>query len=117
MYMQVVEPIAYLFTNREEPTLTRYYAQECLCIMTKLLQRTLILEVLFECLSDEKQLYDQFCDRIDAEMIPFLSMVNGVPKVEYPLPQNHVFSVRAAPANQYEARDSLPLHPRRLISD
>jgi FMN-dependent NADH-azoreductase len=26
LYMILVEPLAYLFTNKEEPTLTRYYA-------------------------------------------------------------------------------------------
>jgi hypothetical protein len=26
LYMLLVEPVSYLFTNPEEPTLTRYYA-------------------------------------------------------------------------------------------
>ena len=90
--MQLVEPIAYLFINPEEPTLTRYYAQECLATMANTLNRSHVLEALYECLSDERQLYDQFCDRIDAEMSPFL--VDGGLKVEYPLPLSHVFSVK-----------------------
>jgi hypothetical protein len=62
--------------------------------MANTLSRTNILEALYECLSDERQLYDQFCDRLDAELAPFLVNVNGIQKVEYPLPQNHVFSVK-----------------------
>ena len=53
LYMQLVEPLAYLFTNKEEPTLTRYYAQETLAVIANTLPRTLILEALFECLSDD----------------------------------------------------------------
>ncbi len=52
--MQVVEPLAHLFTNKEEPTLTRYYAQEALAVAANTLQRTLFLEALYECLSDER---------------------------------------------------------------
>lgn len=66
MWMQLVEPVAYLYCNPQEPTLTRYYAQECLATMASTLQRSHVLEALYECLSDDRQLYDQFCDRIDA---------------------------------------------------
>ncbi len=62
--------------------------------MATLLSRTHILEALYECLSDDRHLYDQFCDRLDAGLTPFISLTNGVQKLEYPLPQSHVFSVK-----------------------
>lgn len=64
-------------------------------MLASLLDRTSVLEALFECLSDDRQLYDQFCDRLDADLIPFLSLMNGIQKLEYPLPQSHVFSIKA----------------------
>lgn len=88
-------------------------------MMTNVLNRTSVLEALFECLSDDKLLYDQFCDRLDAQMVPFLSMINGVQKLEYPLPMNHVFSVKEGGSHvnyqiaRNEALKNLPLHPRR----
>ena len=92
--MQLIEPVSYLYASPEEPILTRYYAQETLAIFACLLDCTSILETMYECLSDDKTLYDQFCDRLDAQLVPFLSMMNGVQKLEYPLPQTHVFSVK-----------------------
>lgn len=62
--------------------------------MANVLDRTAVLEVLYECLAYDWEYYNQFCDRLDAEMTPFLSLINGVQKLEYPLPQNHVFSVK-----------------------
>lgn len=54
-----------------------------------------MLEALFECLADDKTLYDKFCDRLDADLIPFVTGVNGgVNKLEFPLPPTHVFSVK-----------------------
>lgn len=54
-----------------------------------------MLEALYECLADDKTLYDNFCDRLDADLIPFLTQVNGgIKKLEYPLPPNHLFSVK-----------------------
>ena len=52
-----------------------------------------MLEALYECLADDKSLYDKFCDRLDADMIPFLSKVNEIQKLEFPLPITHVFSI------------------------
>jgi hypothetical protein len=93
--MKLVEPLAFLFTNQEEPTLTRYYAQEALATLANFLNaRTAILEALYECLADEKILYDQFCDRLDVGLMPFVTMINGLHKLEYQLPQSHVFSVK-----------------------
>ncbi len=62
--------------------------------MATKLMKTQVLEALFECLSDDKTLYDKFCDRLDAEMIPYLSNVNGVVKIEFPLPINHIYSIK-----------------------
>lgn len=117
--MSVIEPVSYLFANREEPLLTRYYAQETLTVMATTLNRTNVLETLYECISDDKYLYDQFCDRLDAGLVPFISMINGFSKLEYPLPQSHVFSVKTDTAHRQhlDATQGLPLHPRRLISD
>lgn len=56
--MQLVEPVSYLYASTEEPILTRYYAQETLAIFACLLDRTSILETMYECLSDDKTLYD-----------------------------------------------------------
>ena len=51
---------------------------------------------MFECLADDKELYDKFCDRLDAGCVPFLSQVNGgVKKLEFPLPPSHVYSIKA----------------------
>lgn len=111
--MKLVEPLAFLFTNQEEPTLTRYYAQEALATMANYLNaRTAILEALYECLADDRILYDQFCDRLDTGLLPFVTLINGVHKLEYQLPQSHVFSVKTVQPQVY-----LPLHPRRYISD
>jgi hypothetical protein len=35
-------------------------------VMSSLLQRFQVLEALYECLIDDKRLYDVFCDRLDA---------------------------------------------------
>lgn len=78
MYMQLIEPLAYMFTNHEEPPKIRYLAQETMALMCSLLSRFQVLEALFECLSDDKSLYDIFCDRLDAEKVPFLTTLNGV---------------------------------------
>ncbi len=75
--MQLVEPVASLYASPEEPILTRYYAQETLATFASLLDRVAILETMYECLADDKRLYDQFCDRLDAQLVPFLSLVNG----------------------------------------
>lgn len=116
--MKLVEPLAFLFTNREEPPLTRYYAQEALAVMANFLDaRTAILEALYECLADEKILYDQFCDRLDVGLMPFVTLINGLQKLEYQLPQSHVFSVKNTTSQQVPVYASLPLHPRRYISD
>lgn len=58
IYMSVIEPVSYLFANREEPLFTRYYAQETLTVMATTLNRTNVLETLYECISDDKYLYD-----------------------------------------------------------
>ena len=59
------------------------------------------MEALYECLADDKELYDKFCDRLDADSIPFLTQVNGgVKKLEFPLPTNHVFSIKAENTKQ-----------------
>ena len=63
-------------------------------MITVLNSKTAVLEALYECLADDKILYDQFCDRLDAQMTPFVSMMNGIQKLEYPLPLNHIFSVK-----------------------
>lgn len=76
--MQLVEPVASLYASPEEPILTRYYAQETLATYACMLDRVGILETAYECLADDKRLYDQFCDRLDAHMVPYLSIVNGV---------------------------------------
>lgn len=105
LYIQLVEPLAYLYTNREEPLKIRYLAQETLAVLASSLSRTSVLEALFECLADDKFLYDKFCDRLDAECLPFLSQVNGgVKKLEFPLPPSHVYSVRAEPKDVKQER-------------
>eukprot|EP00347_Sterkiella_histriomuscorum_P018265 403346170 len=94
LFMQLVEPLSYLFTNKEEPLKVRYLAQETLALMATKLQRTQILEALYECLADDKTLYDKFCDRLDTQHIPFLSKVDDIQRLEFPLPTNHVYSVQ-----------------------
>ena len=56
--MQLVEPVSYLYASMEEPILTRYYAQEALTVYCAMLDRNGILETLYECLADDKMLYD-----------------------------------------------------------
>ena len=58
--------------------------------MCTYLKRVWVLEALYECLADDKTLYDQFCDRLDAEKVPFFTKHNGISKLEFPLPINQL---------------------------
>ncbi|CDW76684.1 UNKNOWN [Stylonychia lemnae] len=105
LYMQIIEPLAYLFTNKEEPLKVRYMAQETMAVIASILNRTQVLEALYECLSDDKSLYDKFCDRLDADLIPFLSKMNDIQKLEFPLPITHVFSIQVDKKTPIQKRE------------
>jgi len=89
----MVEPVFFIFSSREWKPVMRYFAQECLaimCIGCRYINQSMMLEALYEsCLGDakQKQIYERFCDRLDAKKIPYLLLMNDdVYKLELPMP-------------------------------
>lgn len=87
-----------MFSSKEQKPIVRYFAQECLavmCIGCRFLNQALMLEALYEnCLGDnkQKQIYERFCDRLDAKKIPYLLILDDEDvfqnsyKLEMPMP-------------------------------
>ena len=56
LYLRLVEPVSYLFQSKEQKPIVRYFAQECLAVMSlgcEYLDKSLVLEAVYEtCLGD-----------------------------------------------------------------
>lgn len=93
LYLRMVEPVFHIFGSKDWKPVMRYFAQECLAIMSlgcRYLNQGMVLEALYEsCQKDDQKvkIYERFCDRRDAKKIPYLLiMADNAYKLEMPMP-------------------------------
>ena len=102
LYLKMIEPISFIYQSKDQHPATRYLAQECLAVMSQVcvfLNSSLVMEAVHESLmgyQDQTEIYNRFCDRLEAKKFAFISSVTvknqKILKLEFPLPQAFIFT-------------------------
>jgi len=68
-----------------------------MCLACSFLDKTLMLEAIFECslgIKNQREVYNRFCDRLELRKIPFLVVfLSNIYKLEMPFPRGYLFTV------------------------